>query len=1439
MTQDFESEIRKGNNSSLGGLMVPEDIEWASLASSLSTPLLVPLRTKFHSANPKELPGWRGERPQIQDEESDLSIRSRSPPFVNSKREWNASPMYPRHEKSKRLLEVPLLLPKIKSKPELIALRPFSHEMRGVDEDFASKASSPFDIKPQELRKTQNSALETQSTLEATLPPIKNSTYGFSLKRPSSKGLISLEVNEEKDPIIYTESLGIQNLTLNNEDRKLQFGQNSAANPFKTQFTTTVSSKTDPSTGKNEIKKSQKLSYGPIPEDEEQSPTPYSQPDLKVLPSSPQEHKLPYPDNPRLMEIYKQSPELKLDKNIKIRRSSDSQTTFRKDEVEEFKQEMFKELFFAAPADRKSSAKLTPSNKKTLLHTFLKALITGEIRNRAEAQEFIDNELSRGVVIVKQSRGNSSSSSATRFVLSPNSDIERTLSPERSQNIIIQPHQPSEIEENSIRESPRKTVIKTPTKAEIIIPASELKLKPNFADLNKIEYENEESDSEIDININSSFHNEIQNNSLEERQPSPQNRQRSSSFSGKKQRENTYKSIKDEITLIPSAEREEKISPRQEEGESLISKARRLKEKWAEEDRKKTITKEIHKAKEEYEEVEEKEIVYDNETGEMIEKIIKKARLRREETKREEEKKAEGKKIAEEAKKEKSKLEFLEAPNPDLGRAQSEFLSPKRKDSFNPAPERRLSADIRTDTNEKKSQKTSKKIKKSSKSPADTSLSKSPPLSRVPSLKKSPSTSKAPSPMPQGKLKKNKKKNKKQKQKNKEQVEKENEEGKALISEWSENMEIQPLQLNEKIDKDESPTLEGEAPKTNRSKKSVESQKTVKSEKGNASPRKTDSKARISRESAKNTENAKISKAGSNSPSPARDRTPLDENGSPIIKEKRKTIIKKSESPPKDIKPTPRMKPMDRFVRNFSKSLLQTVSIMVITLKNELQKAEPLLENVDPYEIVARRKKITRKINKIRKKTRIELEKQIVLKDEEINETPLPEERKTENKLEDVNEEDKEQEQAELIKAKSYAPERSSTFKELNDSRKASEAPPRLEKEKSNFGISNASKYFSKALMSKVQVSHSSTKNRIVSESETEESGTEQDESEGSLGTDTARLEIVSSKPLNVAYDRARASVNYELQNFNLVSQMAKHILAGTEEPAKPQILAQPAVSEFFKKLVPNDTTHKSRGPIKADPTNAPEEEEFDEEPIDPYANTLDVDEELLSMFTGKTTNIKKFVFTPQVQFKFPQKFDANQETDVNDIELANFNIDQENFEASMLKKRFYELSKFLPTYEAYAKKQNGVLFSSEIEEQHPDEAQLKRIRDFEKKRKKERMLRMRGKNKPVELGGKPKKTFTNLDDNGQQHKRKNVKHIPNLITDIDIIKSGGANEVEDELDRDERIYCRLKGNFELNSLKLPQKRSYKGSKSVRSLIAFSTFQSDRSSKHYKTGFIL
>ncbi|CAG9318651.1 unnamed protein product [Blepharisma stoltei] len=317
------------------------------------------------------------------------------------------------------------------------------------------------------------------------------------------------------------------------------------------------------------------------------------------------------------------------------------------------------------------------------------------------------------------------------------------------------------------------------------------------------------------------------------------------------------------------------------------------------------------------------------------------------------------------------------------------------------------------------------------------------------------------------------------------------------------------------------------------------------------------------------------------------------------------------------------------------------------------------------------------------------------------------------------------------------------------------------------------------------------------------------DSSEGEVEFDTSQeKESISRSPIsssaspvhkivNPAEEREKRSVEYELKHMNLMSQMAKELLVSQKAIPNTSNLLNSASSEFFKNITP--AKKSARQPIIPQIT----EEYISEEEENPWEEERDVDEELEIMFRDKKTSVKKFMFSPPIQYRFPQKYDLAQEVNLNEIAVSNQNVDPEVMETHLSKQKFLEDTIKIAEYKDYAKKQKGLLYVVNINEKAPDEQKREWRRDYEKKKKREKERRSKTNSSGVTLRGKPKITFSGLEESKVEKKHRMLQASRSIsCSDIEIIKSGGALDVKSEMEAKERIYCRLKGVFDLNSLK-------------------------------------
>lgn len=199
-------------------------------------------------------------------------------------------------------------------------------------------------------------------------------------------------------------------------------------------------------------------------------------------------------------------------------------------------------------------------------------------------------------------------------------------------------------------------------------------------------------------------------------------------------------------------------------------------------------------------------------------------------------------------------------------------------------------------------------------------------------------------------------------------------------------------------------------------------------------------------------------------------------------------------------------------------------------------------------------------------------------------------------------------------------------------------------------------------------------------------------------------------------------------------------------------------------------------------------------EPSSLESDSDDLDFDLSQLMQNKNFSINKFSFSPQVIFRFSQRMDRNTYLNVNDIEINEYNIDHDNFESYINKKRFNNGAN---TVMGVYRSNNKLLEILDVDEYLPVQVHRKKLKEFERIRKKDLILQARG--KVAEISKKPKFTFSGLES--EKVKKKNRTAKDKEIKDEDIIRSGGSLTVRDEMHLNERLYCRVKDVFNLESI--------------------------------------
>lgn len=252
--------------------------------------------------------------------------------------------------------------------------------------------------------------------------------------------------------------------------------------------------------------------------------------------------------------------------------------------------------------------------------------------------------------------------------------------------------------------------------------------------------------------------------------------------------------------------------------------------------------------------------------------------------------------------------------------------------------------------------------------------------------------------------------------------------------------------------------------------------------------------------------------------------------------------------------------------------------------------------------------------------------------------------------------------------------------------------------------------------------------------------------------------------------NRKKTSVLYELNHLEMIKKMMQNMKKKDEKTE---------ISEIASKLAENGEIEGIQFLEDSDVGS------------DSYED-VDITKELADLMRSKNFSLNKFAFSSQIAFRFAQKCDMNPNVDVNDIEINEYNMDYDAFDCYIQKKRFMSNGNFnIMDYKPVGERN---LEQLDIEELLPIDVHRKRIKAFEKIRKRERIIATRG--NVVRIGGKPMLTFS-----GIPMKVLKGRKLKKTISDKEIIKSGGSCNVRDNQHLSERVYCRIKNEDNLEAL--------------------------------------
>lgn len=220
---------------------------------------------------------------------------------------------------------------------------------------------------------------------------------------------------------------------------------------------------------------------------------------------------------------------------------------------------------------------------------------------------------------------------------------------------------------------------------------------------------------------------------------------------------------------------------------------------------------------------------------------------------------------------------------------------------------------------------------------------------------------------------------------------------------------------------------------------------------------------------------------------------------------------------------------------------------------------------------------------------------------------------------------------------------------------------------------------------------------------------------------------------------------------------------------------------------------------------NAEEEVEKNESSCD----SIDVDREIGYLTRNKHFSMNNLAFNAAITCRFAPKEEFHTVANVNEMDINEFNVDHENLEFHMMKKRFLNGKRF--SMDVGDDDFYGRLEVLDLEQWLPGEYQNMRMRDIERRRRMIKMLK--SKSEKVEIGKEVKYSFSNLI---KDVKNKGFR-LKGNIRFAEKIKMLAKNVAcSEDLDSDEKIYMRIKGAEEFKKIEEKEMNARELLKSIK-----------------------
>jgi hypothetical protein len=325
-----------------------------------------------------------------------------------------------------------------------------------------------------------------------------------------------------------------------------------------------------------------------------------------------------------------------------------------------------------------------------------------------------------------------------------------------------------------------------------------------------------------------------------------------------------------------------------------------------------------------------------------------------------------------------------------------------------------------------------------------------------------------------------------------------------------------------------------------------------------------------------------------------------------------------------------------------------------------------------------------------------------------------------------------------------------------------------------------------------------------------------QDDSDDYTDSRPSGLDTMMTPMTKRLHDTNSQNFNYEIEKFSFMSKMANKILHNDEA------LANQAKKDTDQPDAANlpEAIKESEEPESASPS--PEELAVEEKTenieimqilAEQYEGP-DVKSQLELWFIEKELKNKGLVFSQPVPFKFSNQKDDGDKP-FTEEDLMKDGIDLTNLQSHTMRTYFYEMRRYKPQDFANINAKDWKLKVMPSDFVSPLDKKMLRKDNLERRKlKMARLSQILHDVKSVTtMKRRPKKTFTNLDVQAVEQKL-NLYKTEGKGKVPDVVLSGGANQVKSELELQERLYCRVKGEKNLTALG----GGLSSSKSVRTL---------------------